>query len=135
MTEEEWYHRGVLIRFPCQPYPSQKDYTEHVLDSLLDAQNGLLESPTGTGKTLALLCAGIAWLNHFKASKGGQNIEVEVKNLLNGLPSSKPQNASAGGVSYRIFYSSRTHTQLAQVLPTLNYNFLHFFVILHAFCF
>lgn len=33
----------------------------------LQEENGVLESPTGTGKTLCLLCSSLAWLEGRKA--------------------------------------------------------------------
>ncbi|CAB9520949.1 Regulator of telomere elongation helicase 1 [Seminavis robusta] len=53
--------RGVTINFPFKPYKCQEDYMGKVLDALIKGQNALLESPTGTGKTLCLLCATLAW--------------------------------------------------------------------------
>ncbi|VEL19372.1 unnamed protein product [Protopolystoma xenopodis] len=35
-----------------------------IVESLQNRKNCLLESPTGTGKTLALLCASLGWLSH-----------------------------------------------------------------------
>ena len=35
---------------------------ENVITALNNKNHGLLESPTGTGKTLCLLCSSLAWL-------------------------------------------------------------------------
>ncbi len=62
-----------------------------VVNALNNGQNALLESPTGTGKTLSLLCASLAWLKNAREKSSGI------------------QAADAP----RIIYTSRTHSQLA----------------------
>jgi Fanconi anemia group J protein len=52
---------GVEISFPFAPYPSQIQLMSNVLKSISQRSNALLESPTGSGKSLALLCASLAW--------------------------------------------------------------------------
>ncbi|KAA8490889.1 Regulator of telomere elongation helicase 1 [Porphyridium purpureum] len=59
---------GLKIEFPFEPYECQKKYMESVLEALCNRQNALLESPTGTGKTLCLLCASLAWREAYVAA-------------------------------------------------------------------
>ena len=46
---------GVSVNFPFDPYDLQIDYMRKVLECVREGRNGLLESPTGTGKTLPRL--------------------------------------------------------------------------------
>ena len=77
------------VKFPYEPYDAQKLYMEKVLTCLDDKQWGLLESPTGTGKTLALLCASLAWLErnggaiNASSSKGGPDADIQA--LIKGM--------------------------------------------------
>ncbi len=82
---------GLEVHFPFKPYQCQVDFMNRVVKALQNSENALLESPTGTGKTLSLLCASIAWLRHER--------ELLDKNLKHDLP--------------KIIYTSRTHSQLS----------------------
>lgn len=55
------YIDGIPVEFPHTAYPCQLTYMQSVLRALKNKENALLESPTGTGKTLSLLCAALAW--------------------------------------------------------------------------
>ena len=55
---------AVKVHFPFKPYTCQIDYMTKVMQALKEGKNALLESPTGTGKTLSLLCATLAWVRH-----------------------------------------------------------------------
>ncbi|KAG4955254.1 hypothetical protein JHK87_040848 [Glycine soja] len=67
------YHIGGLqVEFPYQPYGSQFAFMGRVISTLNRAQkeghcHALLESPTGTGKSLSLLCSSLAWQHHYKS--------------------------------------------------------------------
>ena len=93
--------RNIDVLFPKQPYEPQIAYMEQgtcclsfiqldnlVIDALNGAKNALLQSPTGTGKTLCLLSATLAWNYH---------------NMKNSMPTKK------------IYYATRTLSQMKQV--------------------
>ena len=90
----------IEIDFPFTPYPAQIEYMEKVILSLQTKNNAILESPTGTGKTLCLLCATLSW--------------QKVQKKVNG----KDENGKKVKVPV-ILYASRTHSQLKQVISEL----------------
>eukprot|EP01134_Creolimax_fragrantissima_P006495 CFRG6495T1 len=137
---------GLEIDFPFEPYQCQEDYIRAVTKSLQNGYNALLESPTGTGKTLCLLTSTLAWRNTMKNPKytinnssitpkiadwdkhqalpiiastqgfnsGKRNVEVNSNNGLNALAL-----GIEGDHTPKIIYSSRTHSQLTQVINEL----------------
>ncbi|KAK1860558.1 hypothetical protein I4F81_003146 [Pyropia yezoensis] len=52
---------GLEVDFPFPPYECQLTFMEAVVQALRTSRHALLESPTGTGKTLCLLTAALAW--------------------------------------------------------------------------
>ncbi|XP_071836149.1 regulator of telomere elongation helicase 1-like isoform X2 [Apostichopus japonicus] len=127
---------GVNIDFPFEPYDCQKDYMGKVIECLQKGVNGILESPTGTGKTLCLLCSTLAWRHTFIAqqelgramNKDELPQDAESANYRQTLMSELNQGASGWGqVSEegrfierpKIIYASRTHSQLTQAIAQL----------------
>lgn len=90
---------GINIKFPYKPYENQINYMKKVIELLNDkliindhTKIGALESPTGTGKTLSLLCSILGWF-----------YEMKKLNKFHG----------------KIIYTSRTHSQISQVINEL----------------
>ncbi|KAJ8358971.1 hypothetical protein SKAU_G00154960 [Synaphobranchus kaupii] len=69
---------GVKINFPCKAYPSQLAMMNSIVRGLNHGQHCLLESPTGSGKSLALLCSALAWqqAQHDKAKQDSSHKEA-----------------------------------------------------------
>ncbi|KAI1463513.1 DNA repair helicase [Daldinia caldariorum] len=70
---EEVIDRVQRIDFhhPYTPYDVQEQFMNTAYQVLErgDGQVGILESPTGTGKSLSLICAALTWLRNHKRSK------------------------------------------------------------------
>lgn len=58
--------------FPFPPYKIQKDFMKKLYSVLEEGKFGIFESPTGTGKSLSIICGALCWLcdheNHKKSS-------------------------------------------------------------------
>ena len=100
--------RGIEVHFPFKPYKCQETYMEKVIDALNRSENALLESPTGTGKTLCLLCSALAWQRE-QARCMSSEAPAEVAAMAGTQRSRLPT----------VIYASRTHSQLSQVVREL----------------
>lgn len=99
----EFETESVSVKFPYEPYDVQKTYMTKVVTCLNQRKFGLLESPTGTGKTLSLLCATLAWLENDRLlnkplpqvvqQNYGSGPDEDIKALLNGASASSLQGS------------------------------------------
>nr|KAF6373419.1 DEAD/H-box helicase 11 [Pipistrellus kuhlii] len=60
---------GIHFPFPFTPYSIQKDFMAVLYQVLEDGKIGIFESPTGTGKSLSLICGALSWLRDFEQKK------------------------------------------------------------------
>lgn len=98
----------IEIVFPYLPYENQVIYMTKVIQALNSKSVAGLESPTGTGKTLCLLCACLGWL---KAKRSQLKAERDSFGIND--------NDASSNLIPRIYYSSRTHSQLSNVIKEL----------------
>jgi chromosome transmission fidelity protein 1 len=59
MSSKDFHH-------PFVPYSIQQLFMEALYDCIEDGTVGVFESPTGTGKSLSLLCGALTWLREHK---------------------------------------------------------------------
>lgn len=114
------------VDFPHKAYGVQLGFMEKVLKALDNHSNALLEAPTGSGKTLSLLCAALAWQRQQKIDLAKGDVDTHVKgdpdndvedtlqtDVSDSLyPDSKPKQQKR---CTRLYYATRTHSQIAQV--------------------
>ncbi|XP_045685142.1 putative ATP-dependent RNA helicase DDX11-like protein 8 isoform X2 [Phyllostomus hastatus] len=60
---------GIHFPFPFTPYSIQEDFMAELYQVLEAGKIGIFESPTGTGKSLSLICGALTWLRDFEQKK------------------------------------------------------------------
>ncbi|KAK8580754.1 hypothetical protein V6N12_071007 [Hibiscus sabdariffa] len=139
---------GIPVEFPYKPYGTQLSFMYRVISTLDRAQkdghcHALLESPTGTGKSLSLLCSTLAWQQNYKTKniKGILSQSIPAPEAITDptghgggfIPETQPLSVPPSSVSEppehstniktkkkklapTIYYASRTHSQISQVI-------------------
>ncbi|CAH1268165.1 DDX11 [Branchiostoma lanceolatum] len=73
--------------FPFEPYDIQKGFMTKLYQTLEEGKVGIFESPTGTGKSLSLICGALKWLQDHEDRQ-----KREVEEILEGaVKSSSPK--------------------------------------------
>ncbi|KAK0736697.1 helicase C-terminal domain-containing protein [Apiosordaria backusii] len=77
----------IDFHHPYTPYPVQLEFMQTVYSVLEQGagQVGILESPTGTGKSLSLICSALTWLRNHKRQKFDAGFE-ETRKQMEGEP-------------------------------------------------
>ncbi|CAB4309336.1 unnamed protein product [Prunus armeniaca] len=139
---------GLQVEFPYHPYGAQLAFMSRVISTLDRAHrdghcHALLESPTGTGKSLSLLCSTLAWQQNYKSkhkyanlshskpdpkamtdptAHGGGFVPEEEPASVQLSEKPKPSQFVANNKDQKkqttptIYYASRTHSQISQVI-------------------
>ncbi|RLN35286.1 hypothetical protein C2845_PM03G05660 [Panicum miliaceum] len=127
------YHvGGVPVEFPYKPYGTQLAFMGRVIATLDRARrqgqsHALLESPTGTGKSLSLLCSALAWQRHYPLRSPPTAPATAPDPFLHGggfvaddtQPQATPvipEKAAKKKNAPTIYYATRTHAQITQVV-------------------
>lgn len=86
----------VDFEFPHQPYAIQQQFMTALYECIERRQIGIFESPTGTGKSLSLMCAALRWQSdHERTFRRG--LDAEIAALQREIQSAERADATAGG--------------------------------------
>lgn len=80
-ASDEVQRNQTNFHHPYSPYDVQLEFMKAAYDVLDrgDGQVGILESPTGTGKSLSLICASMTWLRDFKRRAFEVSTQIDPK--------------------------------------------------------
>ncbi|ELU04301.1 hypothetical protein CAPTEDRAFT_175213 [Capitella teleta] len=73
--------------FPFEPYGIQEAFMHNLYSAIEGGQMGIFESPTGTGKSLSLICGALTWLQDYEEKQRNEleallSIKQEIKKYI-----------------------------------------------------
>ncbi|XP_056907524.1 ATP-dependent DNA helicase DDX11 isoform X1 [Takifugu flavidus] len=80
--------------FPYQPYDIQQQFMQALYSALDQGKVGIFESPTGTGKSLSLICGALSWLTDFEEKRRQETAALLQKGEVS-LSSAAPSSSTS----------------------------------------
>ncbi|KAJ2712709.1 ATP-dependent DNA helicase chl1 [Coemansia spiralis] len=72
--------------FPMAPYEIQLEFMQRLFETLEGGEFGIFESPTGTGKSLSIICGALTWIQHDARREQQQQAEAKGPAAADGRP-------------------------------------------------
>lgn len=89
----------VQFPFPFTPYPIQSQFMTELFNVIENRGIGIFESPTGTGKTLSLLCGALRWLRDHETAERAQ-LADEIREIADRIDEKEAGGSRSCGGAY-----------------------------------
>ncbi|KAL9186838.1 hypothetical protein ACHAXT_010558 [Thalassiosira profunda] len=110
-----FFVQGIKIGWPFpEVMKPQRQMAIHLIKALKASKHVVLESPTGTGKSAAILCSVLSWQRHHFKMESMKRQEERT-----GPPGNDEEEANRKPQKVKVIYCSRTHSQVAQMVASL----------------
>ncbi|ODM93421.1 putative ATP-dependent RNA helicase DDX11-like protein 8 [Orchesella cincta] len=83
------------FKFPFNPYPIQIDFMKALFTALEGRKLGIFESPTGTGKSLSMLCGSLTWLG-----KRDEAHQEHLERVVNSIDIEREETNAKGAIDW-----------------------------------
>lgn len=93
--EDTEIHESFEFNFPFKPYNIQVELMKVAYETYENSKFALLESPTGTGKSLSIICSALSWLGDHK-TKVKQQLLSKKDELLAKIEDLKKEEEVSG---------------------------------------
>jgi hypothetical protein len=125
-----FFVEGVKIGWPFpEVMKPQRQMAIHLVKALKNRRHVVLESPTGTGKSAAILCSVLAWQRHHHKAEtmkregqrrrvGGGDDDATSASRARGGDEDGKDDEGGEVRKVKIIYCSRTHSQVAQMVAS-----------------